>query len=164
VTVFFVIDTSYLLEIYGVPTHSSERASAEIRRRVGEAGKSDASFVVPLGCILELGNHIAKLVDGSDRHRFAKKLADDVASSVEQQWGPWVIKPAVDVEEAPQLITELLARAASGVGLVDCATARLARGLKAKYRSFGDYRVHIWTKDSALKSLEPDPEPEPFLG
>ena len=48
-TVSFIIDTSYLLELYRVPTHSSDGAAAEIRRRVGEAGKSDASFVVPLG-------------------------------------------------------------------------------------------------------------------
>jgi hypothetical protein len=162
-TVSLVIDTSYLLELYRVPAHSSEGACAEIRRRFEQHIEGKSRFFVPLGCILELGNHIAQLDDGAARHRFAQRLADDVATSVDRST-PWLIKPAVEPADLPALIAEFGSRAAGGIGLVDCGTAGLARALKEKYRSFDDYRVHIWTKDSALKHLEPDPEPQPFLG
>ncbi|MGI5863060.1 MAG: hypothetical protein ACOX6T_13495 [Myxococcales bacterium] len=64
----------------------------------------------------------------------------------------------------PRLITEFIPNAANEVGLIDYDTVRLAKDLKAKYGSFDDYRVHIWTTDAVLKSLEPDREPDPFLG
>jgi hypothetical protein len=44
------------------------------------------------------------------------------------------------------------------IGLTDASVASEALRLSEKYKSFG-HQIHIWTTDHALKTKEPDNEP-----
>ena len=39
----------------------------------------------------------------------------------------------------------------------------MASDLKNKYGGTGNFRVHIWTRNRALKACEPDTEPDPLI-
>ncbi|HEX4344931.1 MAG TPA: hypothetical protein VHZ31_05165 [Solirubrobacteraceae bacterium] len=57
------IDTSVLVEILKVPGKSQnhERVTAELRARV----ESQESMILPTAAIIETGNHIAQVDDGT---------------------------------------------------------------------------------------------------
>jgi len=116
--------------------------------------------------VFELANHIAQVRDWPARRGLAERLARVVRNSVELGT-PWVVTPASeDILTDLTGLLSLLDRYAGelvmhGIGLSDAAILEQARRLKAKYNQPGD-RVHIWTKDQALKAREPDPEPAPL--
>ena len=70
----YVIDTSYLLELYAVPGHSTQKAVDEIRRRFTDAGGGSARLYVTVPSIYELANHIAHISDGNARFSLAKLI------------------------------------------------------------------------------------------
>jgi hypothetical protein len=163
-----VLDTSYLLELYGVPGFCDEAAKIRIRRRFAEANLAGVLFFVPLPCLLELANHIADCQGGPLREKLLFQLARDVRAS-RAAGRPWTVTP-VDVEVLEQLVASLpdelsrTGRKERGFGLTDAYTAHEASRLKQRERDLGTGRlIHIWTRDRALKAREPDPEPEPFL-
>jgi len=75
-TAIFVIDTSYLLELFEVPKSSDPQAVTEVRKRYAEAVEGSARLFVPLPCLLELANHIADVPQGDLRHRLANNLTE----------------------------------------------------------------------------------------
>lgn len=66
----YVIDTSYLLELYAVPGHSTQEAVDEIRSRFTDAVRQGARLYVTVPSIYELANHIAHISDGNVRFSF----------------------------------------------------------------------------------------------
>jgi hypothetical protein len=159
----YVVDTSYLLELYRVPGFCSDKAVAEIVRRVGCAIEAHDTLHVPFGCILELGNHIADVPNGQARHELASRLETDIEGSVLSAV-PWAITPAPVDRELVALLSSFRSDFAfQGLGLVDSDIIGIARRLKSKYGTLG-YSIHIWTKDQRLKAHEPDPEESPFVG
>ena len=66
----YLIDTSYLLELYAVPGHSTQKAVDEIRSRFTDAARQDARLYVTVPSIYELANHIAHISDGNVRFSF----------------------------------------------------------------------------------------------
>lgn len=100
----FVVETSYLCELYGVPNFSDPNFSASLRTKWDGEREAGTSFV----------------------HRFA---SDDGHREL---------------------------------GLTNSQIVAIANDLKRKYGGVGDYRVHIWTRNGALKAYEPDREPNPL--
>ena len=49
------------------------------------------------------------------------------------------------------------------LNLTNSETIDIAVGLKKKYASHLNYRVHIWTRNQVLKADEPDAEPDPLI-
>ncbi|HIE02028.1 MAG TPA: hypothetical protein EYP59_17380 [Thiotrichaceae bacterium] len=86
-----VIDTSYLLELFGVPGYSDDKAIREIRKRHEKAIKDKALLFVPLPCLFELGNHIADVRDETRRQSLANLLVQTIQTSIEKST-PWTIK------------------------------------------------------------------------
>ena len=162
-TVFFVIDTSYLLELFKVPGFSQDADVDEVRKRHLLAIENDNRLYVPLPCIFELGNHIADVKDGRFRRELGKTLFETVRSSLAKNM-PWNITPSAGIEVLSQLCEVFAGKyVAERIGLTDTFTIQEAHRIKKKYSSF-NCKVHIWTKDEALKAREPDSEKDPFLG
>jgi len=161
-----VVDTSYLLELYRVPGKHEPAFSERVRERFRGAIDASHRLFVPFAVVFEVANHIARVRDWPSRRGLAEQLARVVRASVEEGT-PWVMTPAnEDILTALTALLALLDRYADewvrhGIGLSDAAILELARRLKAKYNQPGD-RVHIWTRDQALKAREPDTEPEPL--
>jgi hypothetical protein len=164
-TTAYVIDTSYLLELFRVPGDSNEPAIEEVTRRYVEAVNSRARLYVPIPCLFELANHIADVPDGNRRHRLANSLTQQVKAAVEDPEAEWVLVSGHKSQEVSSLWSEFARRyAQQGIGLTDTSTIEVARRLKDKTYQGNLHKVHIWTKDHALKSWEPDQEPDPFIG
>ena len=158
----FVLDTSYLCELYRVPGFHRPELSARIKERIRQHVESQ--LYVPLACLYELCDHIGDVVDGGRRHEIARKVVAHVeASSADGR--PWLIVPAADVKaELPQFLRHFLGDPLRlRMGLTDSTIVSEANRLKRKYVASLDYRVHIWTTDTTLKAYEPDPEPDPLL-
>lgn len=163
----YVLDTSYLLEIYRVPGHSSDAFYNAIKTRLRRALQADARLYAPFPVIFELANHIAHVRDGARRISLARKLSDDIRNSA---YGgvPWIIAPTPDQSVLLELSSLLewikdfeSEYAAQGLGLSDLAVTKQADYLARRYPEFA---VHIWTTDRSLKAREPQPEPDAFVG
>ncbi len=160
----YVIDTSYLLEIFAVPGHSTKEARDEIRSRIAAAAKSGARLYVTIPSIYELANHISHLSNGNVRRSLAEKARDTVLSSLDNGT-PWTIIPSQQLDTFKNLIVSFVNNhVIQGIDLSDSTLIDEARRLKnTTYRGPG-WRVHIWTKDRKLKAQEPDNEPRAYLG
>jgi hypothetical protein len=156
-----VIDTSYLLELYKVPSYFSQEAHHEVRVRFERAVKSKSRLYVPFPAIFEVANHIVDGRDGRARVALAQRFVEDVLQSFERTT-PFVITPAINEENLKTLLRVFSGELAQErVGLTDGSMIEEARRLKEKYGMHA--RVHIWTKDQRLKAREPDQEPAPFV-
>jgi hypothetical protein len=161
-TTIYVLDTSYLLEIFRCGRDSREDASDEVRKRFKQANKSGGRFFVPLPCLFELGDHVADVKNEELRKKIAENLVSTVKASLETK-RPWTITPTGNPNDIlPNLLERFVPVATrQKIGLVDTFTWSEAERLKKKHDNIKP-RVHIWTNDRALKSKEPDPEPDPF--
>ncbi len=162
-TAVFVIDTSYLLELFSVPGYSTKKAVEEIKNRFEKAFENKSRLYVPLPCIYELANHIADVPDGEIRKKLAQIIYDTVQTSVETN-NPWNITPSTGLENLPDLLKKYTEEfVIQQISLTDTSVIQEAKRLKKKY-SDSRYTVHIWTKDKTQKAFEPDIEINPFLG
>lgn len=159
----YVLDTSYLIELFGCGRDSNPHASKEVRQRFSKAAASGGRFFVPLPCLFELGDHIADVGHDKLRKELAEKLVTTVKSSLQKE-SPWTITPTGTPDTIlPTLIEKFaIAAARQGIGLVDTFTWDESLRLKTKFDGLKS-RVHIWTNDRALKGKEPDTEPNPYL-
>ena len=89
----YVIDTSYLLEIFAVPGHSTKEAREKIKIRIAAAAQSGARLYVTVPSIYELANHISHVSDGNVRRSLAEQVRDTVLSSLDLGT-PWTIIPS----------------------------------------------------------------------
>ena len=159
----FIIDTSYLLEMFSVPNHSTKSSVKEIKNRLKNAIEQSSRLYVPLPCLFELANHIAHEKDGRVRKRLAKKIYTAIESSVTDRI-PWNITPSKGIEELPYFFKVFAEEfVIQNIGLTDTTVIQEAKRLKNKYKD-AKFTVHIWTKDNKLKTHEPDRENNPFLG
>lgn len=157
----FVVDTSYLTEFYSVPGFSESWFSQALLNRMKQ--ELSARFHVPVGCLYKLRDHITDVPDGNLQRRLARRVANDVQSSLDRAL-PWVIAPAkglADLVSSVRTFAEDVGRLQ--LNLTNSETADIAIALKKKYRSQPGYRVHIWTRNQALKAYEPDTEPNPLI-
>ena len=160
----YVIDTSYLLELFAVPGHSTQEARDEIRSRIAAAAKSGARLYVTVPSIYELANHISQVPNGNIRRSLAGRVRDAVLSSLDDGT-PWTIIPSQQPDTFKKLIVSFVNNhVIQGIGLSDSTLIDEARRLKSERYGGPGWRVHIWTKDTNLKALEPDNEPDAYLG
>ena len=185
--VVYVIDTSYLLELYAVPGHSTQEAVDKIKSRFKDAVKQNARLYVTVPSIYELANHIAGVSNGNARRSLAEELQDDILRSINEEV-PWTIVGAPTIvatptgkldegvprtiipSQEPSALKKLIVsfvdnHVLEGIGLSDSTLIDEAHRLKrtTTYRGSAG-RVHIWTKDKKLKAREPDNEPHAYLG
>ena len=160
----YVIDTSYLLEIFAVSDHSTKEARDEIRSRIAAATKSGARLYVTVPCIYELANHISQVPNGNARRSLAEQVRDTALSSLDDGT-PWTIIPSQQLDTFKNLIVSFVdEHVIQRIDLSDSTLIDEARRLKRDTYQRRGSPVHIWTKDEALKSYEPDSEPDDYLG
>lgn len=161
--VIYVIDTSYLVELFECGRSSNKAACKLVHTRFIAANRAGGRFFVPLPCLFELGDHIADVGHDELRERLAYKLLLTVRESLSTH-KPWTITPTGEPNDVlPSLLARFVPLAAKQkIGLVDAFTLVEALRLKQRMERF-KARVHIWTNDRQLKGNEPDAEPQPYL-
>ena len=160
----FIIDTSYLLELFQVPGRFNATSALSIKDKFKAAAINKARFVVPFPCIFELANHIAHVPDGGQRGALSGTLFKTVKSSLDNG-EPWIIPPQKQQNDLLQSLLQIFHEetCCAGCGLTDTFIIEEAKHWKRKYNQAG-YHIHIWSKDHNLKAFEPDQERNPFLG
>src|ERR1700731_3833492 len=89
----YVVDTSYLDELFGIPGFSTHEAIIQVRERFAAAANGDALFIVPIPCLFELADHVPAVNDGNVRLALAQKVCEAVTSSF-AEGQPWTITPS----------------------------------------------------------------------
>ena len=164
VTPVYVVDTSYLCELFAVPHYSTAEAISEVRKRFAVAVEAGTRLYVSLPAIFELAGHIADVSDGRLRRKLSEKLRDTVVSSIRENF-PWNLVPALEMNTVEKLINGFVDHSREeGMSLVDTTLIDEAKRLRQTTYRGQAWRVHIWTKDQRLKAREPDGEPDAFLG
>ncbi len=160
----YVIDTSYLLELFKIPGYSTEEAIAEIMRRIADAARNGARLYVTVPSGYELAKHISGVRDGDLRSSLASQVRDAVLSGIDEGT-PWTIVPSKQLDVFKELVVSFAGNhVREGIDLSDSTLIDEARRLKQTPYRGPAWRVHIWTKDRNLKAREPDNEPDAYLG
>ena len=91
-------------------------------------------------------------------------MRDTVLSSLDQGT-PWTIIPSQQPNTFRKLIVSFVENhVIQSIDLSDSTLIDEAHRLKRDRYQRRGWRVHIWTKDKNLKALEPDNEPDAYLG
>ena len=160
----YVIDTSYLLELYGIPGKSTKEAIIEVRKRLHSVGKRGSRLYVTVPSVYELAKHIVRVNDGELRRGLAIRMRDDVSSSLDGGM-PWTVIPSQQLDGLGQLVSSFVdIHIHEGIDLSDSTLIDEARRLKQERYMGPGWRVHIWTTDGRLKAEEPDRERNAYLG
>jgi hypothetical protein len=166
-----VLDTSYLLEMYRVPGKYDSAAHEAILLKAAAHVSTGGRIYVPAQVIFEFANHIAAVTDGAARRALAHKLKSAVESSLRART-PWIIIPLRPIEVLEELTNALLALcgafaeeyAVQGIGLTDVTIIDAANHLATVAARYPPpAKIHIWTRDGALKAREPNAEHDSFV-
>ncbi len=95
-----IIDTSVFLNILNVPGFNQDRDAVEDRFR--QLVDDGANLLLPMGAVLETGNHIADVRDGRQRRRHAAVFVDQVRRAMNGET-PWTPTPLLDPDQMHSL-------------------------------------------------------------
>ena len=146
-----ILDTSWLLELYQVPGHSSESRKLRVLTETAEFVTADGELFVTVAVLFELANHIVRVRDGNRRRSLAEKLHIDIRNAVDHD-SPWTIAavhPSILLR--PRDVVELAERFVSSSGpnysFADISIIDLADELRQSFNM-----VKILEFDGQLKS------------
>lgn len=157
------VDTSILTNILQVP-HKCERYG-RIRDELIRRESAGVTFVLPTATIIETGNHVFQLKDGSERRRCAQKYVTVLRQTAEGRT-PWTLFARTWSSE---LLHALCDGASTGLDLVEHATRSqlgtgdlsivIERDMYAAQNS--GLSVRIWTVDDRLNTWAEVPAQRP---
>lgn len=151
------VDTSVLLELLEVPGKAQQ--PAEVRDRLAHLVKGGVQLVLPIATIIETGNHVAQIAEGSARRRCAERFVKLLRATAEGVL-PWVLH-SVAWDEG--MLTKLCYGTAETGAFVDLAGAGilgtgdlaiLAERELYQQRTSG-VEVGVWTRDARLAAYVP---------
>lgn len=146
---YSVLDTSWLLELYGVPMKSRADRHATV---IEQARTARGRMVVTLPVLLELARHLVHVRSGRQRHRLVERYCNEVTSSIENN-APWNVMPRrgngilLDAQNLVALATRFAAESAFGYSLADLSILDLVERLRTR-----GHGVDILTFDDQLAS------------
>ena len=168
-TVWFV-DTSVFEHIINVPGQSKKKSPSreetvhDLQTKIKENRESQALghepthlLLLPSATLIETGNHICQLGNGTQRREAAKRLEHHLRLTVARE-APWTLN---EVEWNKRFLESFLRGASTGQSWVDHACQQTLGGgdlsilveRDAYRRRTGLRDVRVWTLDRRLKSL-----------
>ena len=149
-TVVF-LDTSVLVEVLGVPGKSQR--PDEIRLELRERTAAGESLILPTASIIETGNHIAQLGNGTERRTLAERFVRVLHSTIGEA-APWVLNGA---RWDADLLTAICGGARGCPPLPEMASQRVGAGdisILAEAEAYAarvtHVEVRIWTLERLL--------------
>lgn len=144
------IDTSVLCNLVPVPKLDQDRE--KIVTEMAEKMDQGIEFILPITTVIETGNHIAQVSDGTARRTAARKL-DTLLRMVIESKAPWTLH---EISWNKQFLERFLAGGSSGSSYVDHAQAKVGAGdlciltERDHYVSRTLKPASIWTLDQGL--------------
>lgn len=151
-TAIWIVDTSILLELLDIPgfCQDRERITKDYQRRLRNGDR----FQLPMGVVIETGNHIADVKDGTLRRDRAVQFEGLVRRTVERG-RTWQILRLPEPHEFADWCTQFPDEVMRGLSLVD---AMLVRTWETTRRRGNMFRVAIWTKEHRLMGYDYKPQ------
>jgi predicted nucleic acid-binding protein len=139
-----LVDTSVFLNVLDAPGRNQDRPAVkdELRRLIEER----ATLLLPFVAIVETGNHIARLSNGGNRRRFARRFANEVRTAIEGK-APWVPTPTPTLSDIGTCLDRFPEAAKQGVEFADLSIIQEWERQRAR---FPFRRNRIWSLDGAL--------------
>jgi hypothetical protein len=151
-TVWFV-DTSVFVNLLSVPGRDQDRG--RVVREQKERLSARCELVLPVATVIETGNHIAQVSNGSGRRKAAERFSA-VLRLVAADEAPWHLH---SVRWDGQYLERLVAGGLTGLSLVEHAVSHLGCGDLSILVEREIYRaearisdVRIWTLDDGLNA------------
>lgn len=158
-----VLDTSFLLELFGVPMDSTPEKNASAIALFEDALENNYDIFCPVSVLYELANHIVDVSHAEIQRRLALSFKAMVESSFTESV-PFAIIPNGDTSPAfkellglPELCQMYHDSIRQGLGLTDCTIIDVAHSLKRNYTArHKPWPTYIWTTHEQLRALAPD--------
>lgn len=156
------VDTSVLLCILDVPGKNQDR-DAVVRRFADLATAGSNTLILPVAAVIETGNHIAHLSDGSVRRTRMEKLARILQDSATAT-APWVVGRADWNAAFLQLLIDgsvdgsipsMVDLSSEGVGVGDASIVHEMQKYQMDVDTPSGMPVRLWTLDNGLAALTP---------
>lgn len=113
-----LMDTSVFCELLQVPGKSNADRHQQTRDFLAEGAREGLVFLLPWATVLETGNHIGQVADGTLRRRVAKLFVDAVGRSLNGD-APWSPSGPLTAERMASLLRKFVewsTRYESGLG------------------------------------------------
>jgi len=172
-----IVDTGYLLERYKIAGKKTQKCWTEeghkaVTKKFDEEEKLGSRFYFPIPVLFELATHIN---DATNKQQVLHHLTE-IIDKTQEDTSFWFIRPCSNAEDMTAFIKDLIAVVnrftnefneknfsltnVSIIAEVQCLEEKLK---DKKHIKRSDHKIHIWTRNRALKGKEPDEEENPFV-
>ena len=143
-----IVDSSVLLNIINVPGRNQHRD--EVFNRLNGLIESGDHLFIPMAAIVEVGNHIAHVGNGSLRRDAAKRFVSEVRKALKEE-APW--KP-ISFPSNAEVLSWLDAFPDSAMKEVGMGDLSIRKDWEASCLKNPMRHVWVWTLDRDLASLD----------
>ncbi len=143
-----IVDSSVLLNIIDVPGRNQRRA--EVLDRLAALIDSEDHLFIPMAAIVEVGNHIAHVANGTQRRAAAERFVKEVRSALADE-APW--KP-INFPSNQEVLSWLDAFPDSATKRVGMGDLSIRQEWESCCRQYSMSRVWVWTLDGDLAGLD----------
>ena len=145
------VDTSVFVELLNIPS-MNEKHGELIKEYKKLAIRGDV-FVLPVAVLVETGNHIAHVSDGTKRRDIAVKFTDLLKKAVNSE-DNWNIAPELSDEILSKIIESFPGQAQAKIGFGDTSIVE-------QFEDYWKYRqpighMRIWSLDNHLAAYDKD--------
>ena len=146
-----ILDTSWLLELYRVPSYFDESRTLPVRTETAELINARCELFVTVPVLFEVASHITHVRDGRCRRTLGERLRDDITSSFNRD-SPWTIATVgreilFRSQDVIQLAERFLESSGPNYSFADISIIDLAAELRRRGRT-----VKILAFDGQLTS------------
>jgi hypothetical protein len=145
-----LVDTSIFCEVVPVPGRTQQRE--EVLDVLEDHIRNGVTLLLPIATILETGNHIAHISDGSQRRATAQRFVELVQQALGNVEGPapWTVpEPLLTPEDMQRYLNEFPDCAMQGIGLGDLS---IIEEYKRQCQLHQARQVFIWSLDGHLSA------------
>lgn len=148
-----LLDTSIPCELLGVPGKSGAGPAGEVQATLESGCEAGDQFLLPWTAVIETGNHVGQVANGSLRRQVAERFVTVVQASLDGA-APWTLSSPVDAARLRSLLHRFPEWATSGSGLGDLT---IVDEFDRQCRLNPSRRVWIWSLDRHLSSYDRRP-------
>ena len=141
------VDTSILTELLNIPNMASSYEA--VKAEYEELSTRGDSFVFPAAVLVETGNHIAHVNDGTLRWQIATKFTALISKAIAGESDMSVI-PEITIEELESIINKFPDQARAAIGFGDTSIVEQFDRYWRTKQPIGEMR--IWSKDEHLSA------------
>lgn len=147
------MDTSIIMNLLEIPKMCSD--AEKIKAEFDHAIKEKETLILPMSTIIESGNHIAHIADGTIRREKAMKFQEFLRKTAREE-APWTLYGVELSKEDLLILAEEFPEKAlqMKMGIGDMSIIRFYEKYKAITPAVG--KVMIWSTDGHLSGYKED--------